>query len=494
MEPIITYNVIPKLPSELEPLREMVYNLWWTWEPSARRLFRFLDIPLWDATNHNPLRMLQTCRQARLTEVADDEHFLKDMHSVYSRFQAYMARKDTYGKLRCETTPLQHPVAYFSAEYGFHESFPNYSGGLGILSGDHCKSASDLDLNFVAVGLLYRKPWGQENLTLGFSVARTAAWSQSTDAQILVPGALRSYTTLSADSEFNRTTISIAAAWSSGSWRLGGGLLGDILNLRDVQAASYRQETGGAVQTSVGSYRATGGQGMLRLGLGAQADLSEEWKFGAILRTPGIRIVPSGVYAVDVVAQTGSRSQQSTFFDAEADFQYKLPFEASIGIAWVRPTFEVEIDVKGQTATSTYDGFSSTQPVVSINDPGTGGQAVVTTSPFPGRKFQGRAIVNLSIGGWLRLDEKGIWKLHAGFSTDQSPVGSEDQFFSRVNLSNATLGLGGAVGKIAGSLGLTYQFGTTDDVTVVDAGGGTLARTKFKISNFGILYSLTYAF
>ena len=345
-----------------------------------------------------------------------------------------------------------------------------------------------------AVGLLYRKPWGQENLTLGFSVARTAAWSQSTDAQILVPGALRSYTTLSADSEFNRTTISIAAAWSSGSWRLGGGLLGDILNLRDVQAASYRQETGGAVQTSVGSYRATGGQGMLRLGLGAQADLSEEWKFGAILRTPGIRIVPSGVYAVDVVAQTGSRSQQSTFFDAEADFQYQLPFEASIGIAWVRPTFEVEIDVKGQTATSTYDGFSSTQPVVSINDPGTGGQAVVTTSPFPGRKFQGRAIVNLSIGGWLRLDEKGIWKLHAGFSTDQSPVGSEDQFFSRVNLSNATLGLGGAVGKIAGSLGLTYQFGTTDDVTVVDAGGGTLARTKFKISNFGILYSLTYAF
>ncbi|MCX6969160.1 MAG: alpha-glucan family phosphorylase [Verrucomicrobia bacterium] len=164
MEPILTYNVIPKLPDGLEPLRELVYNLWWTWEPSARRLFRFLDIPLWDATNHNPLRMLQTCRQARLTEVAGDEHFLKDLHSVYSRYQAYMARSDTYGKLRRETTPLQHPVAYFSAEYGFHESFPNYSGGLGILSGDHCKSASDLDLNFVAVGLLYRDGYFKQEI------------------------------------------------------------------------------------------------------------------------------------------------------------------------------------------------------------------------------------------------------------------------------------------------------------------------------------------
>jgi starch phosphorylase len=164
MEPILTYNVIPKLPPALEPLREMVYNLWWTWEPSARRLFRHLDIPLWEETNHSPLRMLQTCRQSRLTEVAGDEHFLRDLQSVYARYRAYMGRKDTYGKLRGETSPLQNPIAYFSAEYGFHESFPIYSGGLGILSGDHCKSASDLDLNFVAVGLLYRDGYFKQQI------------------------------------------------------------------------------------------------------------------------------------------------------------------------------------------------------------------------------------------------------------------------------------------------------------------------------------------
>jgi len=164
MDPIVTYNVIPRLPQELEPLREMAFNLWWTWEPQARRLFRFLDVETWDRTNHNPVRMLQLVRQARLVEAARDEHFLRDLQDVYKQFNAYMARKDTYGKLRSGTTPLKNPVAYFSAEYGFHESFPNYSGGLGILSGDHCKSASDLDLEFVAVGLLYRHGYFRQQI------------------------------------------------------------------------------------------------------------------------------------------------------------------------------------------------------------------------------------------------------------------------------------------------------------------------------------------
>ena len=164
METIVTYNVVPRLPVALEPMRELVYNLWWTWEPSARRLFRHIDIPLWDQTNHNPVRMLQLCKQARLVELADEEDFIRELQHVHRRFKAYMARPDTYGKLRAATTPLRRPIAYFSAEYGFHESFPNYSGGLGILSGDHCKSASDLDLNFVAVGLLYRDGYFKQQI------------------------------------------------------------------------------------------------------------------------------------------------------------------------------------------------------------------------------------------------------------------------------------------------------------------------------------------
>jgi len=158
-----TYNVTPILPAALEPLREMTFNLWWTWEPSARRLFRHLDPELWDRTNHNPVRMLQLSRQARLEELATDKGFLREIKAVHDAFQKYLARTDTYGKTGAGAA-LQKPVAYFSAEFGFHESIPNYSGGLGILSGDHCKSASDLDLNFVAIGLLYRHGYFRQEI------------------------------------------------------------------------------------------------------------------------------------------------------------------------------------------------------------------------------------------------------------------------------------------------------------------------------------------
>ncbi len=167
MQPIHSYNVVPKLPEALEPLREMVYNLWWTWQPDARKLFRHLDADLWERTNHNPLRMLQLCRQARLTEVSKDDDFLRAMHSVYVKFGSYLKRQDTYGRLHeKELAPISDktPIAYFSAEFGFHESFPNYSGGLGILSGDHCKSASDLNLPFIAITLLYKHGYFRQQI------------------------------------------------------------------------------------------------------------------------------------------------------------------------------------------------------------------------------------------------------------------------------------------------------------------------------------------
>ena len=148
------------MPEALEPLRELAHNLWWTWEPDARRLFRHLDTELWDRTNHNPIRMLQLSRQARLLELSADDDYIREMQSVYQKFLAYMRRTDTYGKLRT-TAPR---IAYFSAEFGFHESVPNYSGGLGILSGDHCKSASDLDLDFCAVTLLYRHGYFKQQI------------------------------------------------------------------------------------------------------------------------------------------------------------------------------------------------------------------------------------------------------------------------------------------------------------------------------------------
>src|SRR5438132_5229187 len=108
-----TYNVTPILPATLEPLREMSFNLWWTWEPSARRLFRHLDPELWDRTNHNPVRMLQLSRQARLEEVSQDKTYLRDLKQVHDTVKKYLSRKDTYGKTAAGSA-INKPVAYFS--------------------------------------------------------------------------------------------------------------------------------------------------------------------------------------------------------------------------------------------------------------------------------------------------------------------------------------------------------------------------------------------
>ena len=141
----------------------MSFNLWWTWEPDARRLFRHLDHELWARTNHNPIRIMQLSRQSRLEELAQDKNFTRELKQVFEEFEKYLGRQDTYGKTGAGGA-IKNPIAYFSAEFGFHESIPNYSGGLGILAGDHCKSASDLDLNFVAIGLLYRHGYFRQQI------------------------------------------------------------------------------------------------------------------------------------------------------------------------------------------------------------------------------------------------------------------------------------------------------------------------------------------
>jgi glycogen phosphorylase len=163
MQPIHTFNVVPKLPAALEPLRDLALNLWWTWEPSARALFHKIDPVVWHDTNHSPIRMLQLSRQSRLEELAENDDFLREMGNVVKRFRAYLSRKDTWWNTSAKNR-FDGTIAYFSAEFGFHESFPNYSGGLGILSGDHCKSASDLGLPFIAVSLLYRHGYFKQQI------------------------------------------------------------------------------------------------------------------------------------------------------------------------------------------------------------------------------------------------------------------------------------------------------------------------------------------
>ncbi len=167
MKPIRTFNVTPALPPQLEPLRTLAYNMHWDWNYDTKDLFRRFDPELWESSRYNPVLMLGTISQERLREVADDDGFLAQMERAARELEDYLKEGAWFRKNRLKqkasalanngSPPLKDCYAYFSAEFGLASCLPIYSGGLGVLAGDHLKSASDLGLPLAGVGLLYQE-------------------------------------------------------------------------------------------------------------------------------------------------------------------------------------------------------------------------------------------------------------------------------------------------------------------------------------------------
>jgi starch phosphorylase len=154
-------EVNPQIPARLERLDELANNLWYSWDRPTRSLFSSLSRPLWAAVGHNPKAFLKRADQKRLEAAAENPVFLGSLNRVLSAYDTYHEFTPTPANRQFRSDDL---IAYFCAEFGFHESLPIYSGGLGILAGDHCKAASDMCLPFVGVGLLYRQGYFHQAL------------------------------------------------------------------------------------------------------------------------------------------------------------------------------------------------------------------------------------------------------------------------------------------------------------------------------------------
>ncbi|NUM44321.1 MAG: alpha-glucan family phosphorylase [Anaerolineales bacterium] len=152
------------LPRRIARLGELAYNLWWTWNPEAERLFKLIDTDLWEAVGHNPISFLNKLERSQINSVTYDRYYLELYDRVFRAFDKYMQAdftwfKDAHADLNEKT------LAYFSMEFGLHECLPIYAGGLGVLAGDHLKEASDLGLPIVGVGLLYINGYFSQRLT-----------------------------------------------------------------------------------------------------------------------------------------------------------------------------------------------------------------------------------------------------------------------------------------------------------------------------------------
>lgn len=163
MRAIKAVSVVNSYPESIGRLEELVGNLYWTWHPQLREFFRSTFSDIWQRVNHSPLKGLALLSRERIQELADDEEFCARYRTALQEMDSYLQGKGWY---RTAYADRHDCIAYFSAEFGLHESVPLYSGGLGVLSGDHTKSASDLDLPFVGVGLLYQMGYFRQRLSL----------------------------------------------------------------------------------------------------------------------------------------------------------------------------------------------------------------------------------------------------------------------------------------------------------------------------------------
>ncbi len=143
------------LPQSLVPLKEISKNLWWAWNTKARELFEYIDAEIWEQSAHNPIVLLGEVSYSRFLELEKDEEFKYKLDWVYTDLKKYLAER---------ANPNGNKIAYFSMEYGIHDSLKIFSGGLGILAGDYLKEASDSKVNMVAVGLLYRYGYFKQTL------------------------------------------------------------------------------------------------------------------------------------------------------------------------------------------------------------------------------------------------------------------------------------------------------------------------------------------
>lgn len=159
-----TTQLKAKLPSPLRRLADLAYNYWWSWTPERVSLFSTIEPTIWQNCNHNPVALLESVAHERLSQIAEDPQYLKRLQILAHQFDLYMRDQATWASRVAPHLTPEEPIAYFCLEYGLHESLPIYCGGLGILAGDHLKSASDLGVPTVGVGLLYKQGYVRQHL------------------------------------------------------------------------------------------------------------------------------------------------------------------------------------------------------------------------------------------------------------------------------------------------------------------------------------------
>jgi hypothetical protein len=341
------------------------------------------------------------------------------------------------------------------------------------------------------VGVVVKKPFGDEKWTAGFAAVRTNSFQQETDAQIAdLLGSPAHILDYSANSDYSRNEYSLGVGFTCGhAWRFGSTLAVANTSLSAVGSILDQRIQPGGLDAGLVSRRASGSITQLRLAAGAQYQLTPEILLGAIVRTPGLDIFRSGEFSYDALGHLGGQTASLAFFDPDPRFDYQLPFQASIGAAFETDRFQLEVDLNFAAGGSPYDLFTSERTATLVYDDGSGNAPIVTQVPFNDVIAENEAVLNVAVGGSYALTKNKVWTLHFGFNTDFSPVGEADNYFSHVDLYGLTAGISGSVRGFTAAVGFNYQFGNADNVPLAE-----ILESDIEVKSWAIIYSVAYRF
>ena len=265
-------------------------------------------------------------------------------------------------------------------------------------------------------------------------------------------------------------------------------------SLRLVDTVSNRVSSTTGLQTGLLSTRRSGDALQLRPILGVQFDPSGAWRVGVVVRTPAATLHRSGEYSIDGTLQSGAASVGLSFFDPGASFTYKMPWEIQGGVGYVGKRAQAEVDVQAFTRIAPYSLLASDNSIIVYVDSGQGTTPSIQSRPFPGVTSSSRGFANVTIGGHYQLSPNRTYLLHAGFTTDLSPVGADDVVFDRVNLYGWTIGLSGEWNKLQFAAGFNLRSGSSNQTLVHDLISGETVTTTVKIKTAALIYSVAYQF
>jgi long-subunit fatty acid transport protein len=329
-----------------------------------------------------------------------------------------------------------------------------------------------------------------ENWRIGLTITKPTAWNQE------IVGGIAGNTRVAYSSHVALSTLNpmFSASYSPfPSLRFGAGIGIAITSLSEIQTLSEQVAQPTTANAFLRNLDGSGSIWNLTGTLGVQWDATENIVVGAMMRTPGLKITQSGSLTYQNVDNRSTPWNQTFFTDKDATFDYRLPLDVNVGVAWRSKAFEAEFDLRYHSAISEYTLLGSSQPVrITTTDPVTG-LPVYTTQPFDGVSNGARTVWNFALGGRYNLNE--IWSFHGGFFSDASPTNEAGaNLFRSVDMYGITAGAKVRGDHLSGSFGLGYSWGSSQPFQFGDPVGGTPITTKLTITSLSLLYAVAYKF